>query len=281
VPTDLSGRPIAITGASSGIGRATAIECARAGMPVAVAARRTDRLAEVVDEITRGGGRAIAVACDVNDPAACRTLMERTESAFGSIYAVFANAGYGIEGDVVSLSERDFRAMLETNFFGTMYTVMPAIDRMLAAGRGHVLICSSVVSKMGIPTMSAYSASKALQDHVGRALRIELDGRVHVSTVHPVGTETEFSGRVERLSGRPRTARSPARIRQTPERVARAIVDCLHDPRGEVWTSWIGRMTAALAVAAPELADRVLRKRFPAHQPPSPLAPWDGAGPPR
>lgn len=260
----LAGLPIAVTGASSGIGWHTAVACARAGMPVAVAARRADRLAELVATIQREGGRAVAVTCDVTRPEDCRALIDRTSDAFGSVYAVFANAGYGIEGPVLGTTDEQFRSLFETNFYGTLHTIRPAAERMLAAGRGHILICSSVVSKLGIPTMAAYSASKAMQDHVGRAMRAELAGRVFVSTVHPISTETEFSSTVQERSGnRPRTARAPRAMRQTPERVAAAVVACLRRPRGEVWTSFTARMLGAVAAAAPEFTDWVLRRKFP------------------
>lgn len=264
MPTlNLSGLPIAITGASSGIGMITALLCARAGMPVALAARRVDRLEHLAVEIRRGGGRAIAVACDVAKPEDCARLIDRTNDEFGTLYAVFANAGYGVEGGVCELSDAAWRGIFETNFWGTLNTIRPALPHLLAAGRGHVLICSSVVSKMGVPNLAAYTTTKACQDHVGRALRLELGGKVHVSTVHPIGTNTEFSQVVTEKSGnRPRTARSPEAFRQTPEHVAEAVLRCLRRPRGEVWTSFTARMLAAIGTASPGFADFILRQHF-------------------
>lgn len=268
MPRDLTGRAIAITGASSGIGLAAAYACASAGMPVALAARREDRLKEAVETITGRGGRAIAVRCDVTRPDDCEELIARTASAFGGVYAVFANAGYGIEGPVHEAREADWRAIFETNFWGTWNTIRPAVRHMLErpsqdGPSGHVVICTSVVSKMGVPYLSAYTATKACQDHVGRAMRHELAGRVHVSTVHPIGTDTEFSAVVtEHSRGRPRKARSPEGFRQTPEMVADAVVRCLRRPKGEVWTSTGGRLLAAIGVAMPSFADWVLAKRF-------------------
>lgn len=262
-PIDLSGKPIAITGASSGIGMVAALFCARAGMPVALGARRLDRLESLAMEIRRGGGRAVAVRCDVTRPADCERLIQRTNEEFGTIYAVFANAGYGVEGGVTELTDQQWRDIFEVNFWGTLNTIRPALPHMLGAGRGHVLICSSVVSKMGVPRLAAYTATKACQDHVGRALRLELAGRVFVSTVHPIGTDTEFSQVVTQRSGnKPRTARSPERYRQSPEDVAEAIVGCLRRPRGEVWTSATARLLAALGTAIPSLADWGLRRHF-------------------
>ena len=177
---DLRGKPIAITGASSGIGRAAAIACAKAGMPVVAGARREDRLRELVLEIERGGGRAISVACDVVNPADCERLIAEGEKAFGPLYSVFANAGYGLEREAAELSDAEFREIFETNFWGTVNTVKPAVLRMLArtpdatASRGHVLICTSAMSKIALPCFAAYSTTKAAQDHYGRALRLEL-----------------------------------------------------------------------------------------------------------
>src|SRR5262245_14017083 len=122
---DLRDRPIAITGASSGIGAATAIACAQAGMPVVLAARRAEKLDAVVHRIKAGGGRAVAIACDVTDPAQCRAVVDRTVSEFGSIYGAFANAGYGEEASLLEMSDADVRAMFETNFYGALNLVRP------------------------------------------------------------------------------------------------------------------------------------------------------------
>ncbi|MCC6676127.1 MAG: SDR family NAD(P)-dependent oxidoreductase [Phycisphaerales bacterium] len=258
---DLKGLPIAITGASSGIGLYAALACARAGMPVTVAARRADRLAEVVDRIRGEGGRAVAVECDVTDPVQCRAITDRTIAEFGSIYAVFANAGYGLEKPFLGMSDAEIRAIFETNYFGTINTIRPALDAMLSAGRGHVLVCSSCLSKIGLPLYSAYCATKAAQDDLSRALRHELrfagHGDVHVSSVHPIGTRTELFETKKFLSGGQSKVLPPDSQRrlQSPEVVARAIVRCLRRPRGEVWTSLPTRLAMAAALAMPGLAD--------------------------
>jgi short-subunit dehydrogenase len=266
---DLRGRPIAITGASSGIGAATARACARAGMPVALAARRTDKLAAIVDEIVRAGGRAIAVPCDVVDPAQCRALIDRTVEAFGSLYAVYANAGYGVERAAADMPDADVRAMFETNFFGSLNVIRPAVERMRASAgtggsRGHVLWCSSCVAKIALPYYGVYSATKAAQNHLGRAMRLELEPEgIHVSTVHPIGTRTEFFDRVVDLSGSAKLIEhTPDALLQSPEYVADLTVRCLRRPRAEVWTGPKGafvRFGMSVCTFAPGLADFVLR----------------------
>lgn len=258
---DLTGRPIAITGASSGIGLYTALACARVGMPVTVAARRADRLAELVGRIRQEGGRALAVECDVTDPDECRAVTDRTIAEFGSIYAVFANAGYGLEKPFLSMTDEELRAIFETNYYGTVNTIRPALDAMLTAGRGHVLVCSSCLSKIGLPLYSAYCATKAAQDDLARALRHELrfagHAEVHASSVHPIGTRTELFETKRFLSGGQSKVLPPDTQRrlQSPEVVARAIVRCLRRPRGEVWTSAPVRLAMAAALAMPRLAD--------------------------
>lgn len=261
-PIDLRGKPIAITGASSGIGRAAALACARAGMPVAAAARRTDRLESLVAEIKALGGRAVAVACDVDKPADCAALAQRTIAEFGSIHAVFANAGYGLEKPIHETTDAEMRAIFETNFYGTLNTIRAALPTMLAARAGHVLICSSCLAKLAVPGFGAYSATKAAQDHIARAMRIELAGTgVHVSGVYPVGTTTEFREAAHRDGrGYAQAVHTPRGFMQTPQRVADAIVRCLRHPRPEVWTSTPARLTFALGVAFPRLADAVLRR---------------------
>ena len=262
---DLRGLPIAITGASSGIGYATAIACARAGMPVAVSARRADRLNELVATITRDGGRAVAVPGDVAKPEDCRKLVDVTREAFGLVYAVFANAGYGIEKPVHETSDQELRDLFETNFWGSINLVRAALPHMIDAKHGHMLWCSSCVSKLGIPRMAAYSSSKAMQDHFARAMRVELAGSgIYSSSIHPIGTISEFSDALKSRSGlKKRAFGRPDKglFVQTSEQVADATVACLRKPRGEVWTSLPMHMLFALGVAIPSLADYLLMRR--------------------
>ncbi len=258
---DLAGKSIAITGASSGIGRATALACARAGMHVTVAARREDRLTDLVREITSAGGRAIAVKADVVHQADCDALVERTIREFGSLYSIFANAGIGNEGRIATLSDADMRNIFEVNFFGTLNTIRPAVPHILKS-RGHILICSSCLSKIGMPFHGAYTATKAAQEHIARAMRIELRPQgVHVSSVHPVGTATEFFEAKAARTGTSVAQNSPPKwATQPPERVASAVVSCLRKPRPEVWTTWVGRLVFAAADLSPRFTDAGLTK---------------------
>jgi short-subunit dehydrogenase len=258
----LTGRPILITGASSGIGRACALACARAGMPVAIAARRLDRLESLAGEIEAAGGRALPIELDVADADACERAVAQTAEAFGALYAVFANAGFGFERPMHETSHTDLREIFEVNFWGSMHVIEPALPRMLEAGAGHVLLCSSCLAALPIPWYGAYTATKAAQRHIGRAMRVELaPAGVHVTTVHPVGTKTEFFEVAdERSRGATLFDRTGERFMQPPERVARAVVGALEKPRPEVWTSHSARLAMHLAALMPRTTDRVLTR---------------------
>lgn len=265
---DLSGKPIVITGASSGIGRETAIRCARRGMPVVVSARRAEKLREVVETIEREGGEAVAVAGDVTSKDVNEECVGRCVERFGGIYATFANAGYGYELPVDEQTDDQLRAIFETNFFGTMHTINAALPRLKEQRAGHVVICSSCIGLMPIPYNSAYCATKAAQHHVGRALSTELRPfGVKCSTVHPIGTLTDFFETAHKNSG-PRavqTEHAPSWTMQPSSRVANAVVRCLRRPRPEVWTSLPIRVGVCLGLLTPSLVDlafkRYIKKR--------------------
>lgn len=265
---DLRGKPIVITGASSGIGAATAVACARAGMPVGLFARREEKLRAVQERIERDGGRAVVVVGDVADPESNLELIAKAEEAFGDLYAAIANAGYGAEVECATMPIEDIRAMFEVNFYGSMHLVQAAIARFRERGSGHAMMVSSCLSKIGLPRYGVYCASKAAQDYFSRAMRHELRGTgVHVSSVHPVGTKTEFFDEAAKKSGggKLRLAGSSERFMQTPERVAGAVVKCLRKPKGEVWTNGLVRWALGASVMMPGVTDwglgRMVEKR--------------------
>ena len=257
---ELAGKPILITGASSGIGRATAIACANAGMAVFATARRADKLETLVDEIERAGGRAASRALDVDNPEACAQCVQACVERMGGVYAVFANAGFGREGAAHEVTTEQVRALFETNLFGSLHIIRPALGHMLDARSGHVLWCSSCLALLPTPYYSAYSASKAAQHHFGRAMRVELRGTgVHSTTVHPIGTKTEFFETTNRISGGAKLFRVDRdRFMQPAERVARGVVGALRRPKPEVWTSFPARVAFNMVGRFPRTADALL-----------------------
>ena len=256
-----------ITGGSSGIGAATAVACARAGIDVLLNGRRPDRLAAVADRVRQAGRRAELVVGDVIEPGLNARLLDVAQERFGRFDVVFANAGYGFKRATHETEPAELRAIFEVNFFAGVELLRDAARRLIAARRpGHLLMCSSAVAKFTLHNFAAYSATKAAQNHVCRAMRMELrPHRIEVASVHPVTTQTEFLERVAKYSGQSLDGRSPFRppaswFVQPPERVARAVVRCLHHPRPEVWTSFPTRLAAGLMTIFPRLMDALGRR---------------------
>ncbi|MFW6059158.1 MAG: SDR family NAD(P)-dependent oxidoreductase [Phycisphaeraceae bacterium] len=260
---DLRDKVIVITGASSGIGAATAVACAAAGMDVAIAARREVRLRDVAGRIEQLGRRVVTVRCDVAEDGDVAHLFERAWAELGRVDVAFANAGYGLASSVLDTTDEQHRAIFEVNYFGTLRVVREAVPylRRTGNGLGHLLICSSAASEIGLPWFGAYSATKAAQDCIAGALRSELQDEVEVTSVHPVGTKTDFFDTAEQMAGGdgPGMVNTPGLFTQTPEKVARKIVAALRRPRAEVWPLGIARLGLGLATILPGLTNRVLK----------------------
>lgn len=264
----LAGRVVVVTGASSGIGAATARACAAAGMRLVLVARRPDRLQAVAAACEAVGGRAHAVATDVAAPGASEDILAQAVSAFGRVDVVFANAGYGTRAGLVDMDERDLRMMFEVNFFAALALCRAAARQWIAAEQvGHLIMSSSCIGKFPLAYHGAYCATKASQAMACAALRAELlPHRIAVSSVHPITTRTEFFEAAARAAGRIEASpaipdHAPPFLVQSPERVAAAIVRCMERPAPEVWTSSLVRFSAGLFTAWPWLLHKVLERQ--------------------
>ena len=260
----LQGKSILITGASSGIGKAVALAAAKAGMRVALAARGLEALEALAQQINDGGGKAIAIPCDVCDVQNVQTLFEQTLENFGQLDVCFANAGYGIFGRIEETTDQQIRDMFETNFFGTVRCLKQAVPIMRKQGHGHILVCSSACSEISLPMYGYYGATKAAQDSIAGALRAELsDTKIEVSSVHPIGTHTGFFDQVAKHAGKDSVGlNTPEAMMQKPEYVAKKILKCIAKPHPEVWPHWPTRYGVALATAFPGLAKYALKKMY-------------------
>lgn len=179
-----------VTGASSGIGAATARAAAAAGLRVVLAARSVDRLESLSAELG-GPDRALAVACDVIEWEEQRALVARALEAFGRIDVVVANAGFGAKRGFLNESPEHWRAMVLTNVYGAALTVRACIEE-LTARRGHLFLMGSVAGRK-VPPGSVYSATKWAVTAMAEAARQELHGTgVRVTLVSPGTVETPF-----------------------------------------------------------------------------------------
>ena len=231
---DLNGTVVAITGASAGIGRATARELAAAGANVVVGARRKERLAALEAEHP---GRIVAVQMDVRSPDDNRRLVQTAVERFGGLQALVANAGIGMYGGILDHTDEALTTMLDTNVAGTVWPIRAAVPEMRKAGRGDIVIVASVAGFRGGADEAVYAATKFAQVGLAGALDRELreDG-IRVTTIGPAGTSTEFA------MGAGRTEDMPAlRTYLEPEDIAFAIRTVLEQPRRlrtQYWTIW-------------------------------------------
>ncbi|MEM9346957.1 MAG: SDR family NAD(P)-dependent oxidoreductase [Planctomycetota bacterium] len=258
---DLTNKAILITGASSGIGAATAIACARAGMNVSLIARRGDKLQALAAEVAALGRKAHFFTADVRNTDDMKRAFADAWAQLGRLDAVFANAGYGQIVNVLEMTEYDERQMFETNYFGTTRTLRMAapLMRQTPDSLRHLLVCSSAASEIGLPTLGVYSATKAAQDSVAGALRSELHGEgFKVTSVHPIGTKTDFMS----VAGEAGNKNTPVALQQTPEKVARHLVKALRKPRPEVWPSAMTRVGLALGTLSPRFAGWAMRRHY-------------------
>jgi NAD(P)-dependent dehydrogenase (short-subunit alcohol dehydrogenase family) len=195
----LSGRTVLITGASSGLGRRFAKIAAGAGARVAVAARRTDRLAALVDEIASAGGEATAIAMDVEDEASVIAGFAGAEKALGPIDGVVANAGMNSRGMALDLPIEAFDRVVSVNLRGVFLTVREAARRMFAAGsketgRGRIVLIGSLGARKALPGVAAYCATKAGVVMLGKALAREWANQgINVNSISPGYIATELN----------------------------------------------------------------------------------------
>jgi NADP-dependent 3-hydroxy acid dehydrogenase YdfG len=190
---DVRQKVVLITGASAGIGLATAHRFAAEGAKLAMVARSADKLAEVAEQVRGQGGEAIALPADVRDPAQVKTAVKETMRYFGRLDVLINNAGQAAAGTVASVSPDDFRQIIDLNVFGPLYAMQAAIPIMREQGGGIIVNVSSMVSKMHIPGLGAYAATKVALNMLSDTARGELeDDHISVVTVYPRMTATDF-----------------------------------------------------------------------------------------
>ena len=252
-------RVIAITGASAGIGRATAVRLARDGAAIAICARRADRLDAVAAEIVAAGGQALAIVADVTRAEEMDAFVAQTVARFGRLDVMMCNAGFGIAGAIDDITPDQMQKLMDVNYTGTYHATRAALPLFRRQGSGHIIMVSSIVGKRGVPYMGAYSATKFAQVGLAESLRAELLGTgIHVSVVYPVSTETEFFDVMTRETGTDISrALGP---KQTVDTVANAIARAIERPAPEIFPHFKSRALVILNAFAPGFTDRVVKQ---------------------
>jgi short-subunit dehydrogenase len=218
----LAGASAIVSGAGRGIGRAIARRLAREGAALTAVARTQAELDTLVAEIRAGGGRALAVAADIRERAACDRAVAAARDAHGRVQILVNNAGVGIHKPFAETSDDDWNAMLGTNLSGVFYLTRAALAD-LTNGGGHVFMISSLAGSNPIAGLAAYCASKAALDHLSACLMLEVRHQgVKVTVVAPGSVNTEFGSR----------ARGDAAWMLQPEDIADTIVELLRARAG-------------------------------------------------
>lgn len=193
---NLKGKVVAITGASSGIGEATARLLAQRGACVVLAARRSEQLAAIAEQIIQTGGQAAYQATDVRKPAELQSLVELAQARFGKLDVLINNAGVAQLGLMEELDLQGWEDMIDINLKGTLYGIAAALPVFKAQGSGHII---NIISTAGIkitPMMGVYAGSKNAVRTISEALRQESNGRWRVTGISPGFVNTPFTDKI-------------------------------------------------------------------------------------
>jgi NADP-dependent 3-hydroxy acid dehydrogenase YdfG len=188
----LNGKVALVTGASSGIGEATALALAAEGAHVALAARRMDRLTGLAESIGQLGGEALPTAADVADESQASAMVERTLEHFGRLDMLLAVAGVGVAAPFQNTTSAEYRQMVDVNILGLLYSINAALPAMKRQGSGHIVVVSSGTGRYIHPSV-VYSGTKHAASAIAESLRRELGkDHIRVTSIEPGAVKTEF-----------------------------------------------------------------------------------------
>jgi NADP-dependent 3-hydroxy acid dehydrogenase YdfG len=227
----LVGRVALVTGASSGIGEATAIALADAGASVVLAARRADRLAELAGHLGERGAKATTVDLDVDDEASCRRSVDRAVEEFGQLDILVNNAGVMLLGRIEGADTADWRRMIDTNLLGSMYMAHAALPHLLAT-RGAIIQVSSTAGRQVRLGSGVYNVSKWGIGAFCESLRLEVTERgVRVVLIEPGAVDTELRDHITDPAAKAASQASAAKLRMLRSAdIANAVVYALTQP---------------------------------------------------
>ena len=252
-------RTVLVTGASSGIGRATALAFADAGSNLVLVARRAQVLAKVAAEARKLGAQTLVAATDVTDPAAVAACFRKAVRRFGTVDIVVNNAGVLIPARVVDLRTADLQRMLDVNLIGALHVMQEAVKVMRRQGRGHVVNVGSLAGRRGFSPLGGYSATKFALVGLTEALRTELVGeRINVSLVLPSVIDTPMATRIQQDPASADTW--PEALTLPPSWVVWSIFLAIRFRLAEIGVPPGSALLEKLAALAPGTTDTLLRR---------------------
>ncbi|MGY2063923.1 SDR family NAD(P)-dependent oxidoreductase [Blastococcus sp. SYSU DS0619] len=228
----LAGKVALVTGASSGIGEATAVALAGAGAAVAIGARRTDRLDALAGRLRDEGASLLQLALDVTDERACADAVARTRSELGGLDVLVNNAGVMLLGTIAGADTEDWRRMIQTNVMGVLYMTHAALDGMVEQGSGDIVNMSSVAGRQARKGAGVYNASKWAVNAFSESLRQEVTGRgVRIGLVEPGAVSTELTEHITQPEAKAASERMYTSMRALhAEDIARAVLYLVTQP---------------------------------------------------
>lgn len=265
------GKSVLITGASSGIGKATAARLAGLGARVALAARSASALEALAQEVKGRGGQTLVLPTDVSDADACAAAVDKTVAAFGGLDILLCSAGLSLRAYFENTRLDVLERVMRVNFFGTLYMTHFALPH-IKKSRGSLVALSSLTGKRGIPSYALYGASKFAIQGLYEALRVELrKDRVHVGTVSPAFVDTPLRSNVLAGDGKPWPEPPPPPFRIWPvEKCVDAIIKLITRRKNEALIPWFtGPLLILDRMLGARLGDRLLARRFPPEKPPA------------
>jgi short-subunit dehydrogenase len=251
---------IVITGASSGIGLATAYEAARKGAKLVLAARSEDDLSRITDEINRKGGEAIFVVADVGRKEDVEKIAEASLTYFGGFDTWVNDAGVSIYGRLDTVPDEDSKRLFDTNFWGVVYGSLIAAKELRKQG-GAIINIGSELSDVAIQIQGMYTASKHAVKGFTDALRLELEEEkapVSVTLIKPSGINTPYPQHARNYTGREATLPTPV---YQPEEVAYAILHAARKPHRDIMVGGKGKLMSTLNKVVPSAVD-LMNERF-------------------
>lgn len=257
---------VVITGASSGIGLATAEEALKRGAKVVLAARSKRALDEIVERLTKTGAEAIAVECDVSDRAQVERLARAAIDAFGRIDTWMNNAGVSIYGRLDEVSDEDNRRLFDTNFWGVCNGSFVALP-YLKESEGALINLGSEVSEAVVPLQGMYSASKHAVKGFTDALRVEVEdvdeSPVSITLIQPTAVNTPYPQHAKNYMDKEPKLPTP---QIEPEKVAEAILDAATSPTRDKKVGMMSKVNTALFKVAPGIGESMAAKQHDRQQ---------------
>ena len=260
-PNEHAGKVVVVTGASSGFGRGTAVELAKRGAAVVIAARSGDLLREVAAECDAAGGQALPVPTDVSGPTAVAKLADEAVGRFGHFDCWINNAGVASIGRFDEVPLEDHDQVIRTDLLGTVYGSHHALRHFRQRGGGVLINVASVIGKIPAPFYASYAAAKFGVVGLGHALRQELSHEgnrtIRVCTVMPMAHSTDFFEHAGNYTGKKAEPIPPA---YDPQVTIDALVKLVVEPQDEVITGWQGGVFDWLHRLMPKTVEAVMTK---------------------